>query len=299
MEVRSFKALLGIGAVLLFSAFSSAGECRPLEVVASGTIIADIAKNIGGDKVSVRPLIGYGGEMHFYTEKPSDLKLVGKADLILKNCLDLDTWADRLAKASGTKAKSVCVTDGITPIRSQTGTDPHAWNSPYSALAYVDGTEKALAGAAPELAGEFAERAAAYRSEISALAEKYKGEFSRIPGSARKALTSHAAFGYLARDYGLDLRSIHGPGDEAEEGAGSVSEIIREVRKTGIKVIFIETMHDPRLANTIERETGAKAAGELYSDSLPDSSVSYLDYLRHNLSAVLDGLRSQISADGK
>lgn len=124
MEVRSFKALLGIGAVLLFSAFSSAGECRPLEVVASGTIIADIAKNIGGDKVSVRPLIGYGGEMHFYTEKPSDLKLVGKADLILKNCLDLDTWADRLAKASGTKAKSVCVTDGITPIRSQTGTDP-------------------------------------------------------------------------------------------------------------------------------------------------------------------------------
>lgn len=299
MEIHSFKALLGIGAALILSAVSSAGECRPLEVVASGTIIADIARSIGGSDVNAVPLIGYGGEMHFYTEKPSDLKLVAKADLILKNCLELDTWLDRLEKASGTKAKSVCVTDGITPIKSASGPDPHAWNSPYSALTYVDNTEKALAAAAPELAGEFAERAAAYRSEISALAEKYKGEFSRIPGSARKALTSHAAFGYLARDYGLDLRSIHGPGDEAEEGAGSVSEIIREVRKTGIKVIFIETMHDPRLANTIERETGAKAAGELYSDSLPDSSVSYLDYLRHNLSAVLDGLRSQISADGK
>lgn len=103
----------------------------------------------------------------------------------------------------------------------------------------------------------------------------------------------------LRGDYSLDLKSIHGPGDDAEEGAGSVSKIIREVKKSGIRVIFLETMHDPRLAHTIERETGAKAAGELYSDSLPDGSVSYVGYLSHNLSTVLAGLKSQISAGSK
>lgn len=169
MEIRSFKTLLWLGTALLLSAASAAGECRPLEVVTSGTIIADIAKNVGGDNVSVHPLIGFGGEMHFYTEKPSDLKLVAKADLILKNCLELDPWLDRLAKASGTRARSVCVTDGITPIKLAAGTDPHAWNSPYSALSYVDGTEKALSAAAPDLAGVFAENAAKYREQISPL----------------------------------------------------------------------------------------------------------------------------------
>ena len=299
MEIRSFKTLLWLGTALLLSAASAAGECRPLEVVTSGTIIADIAKNVGGDNVSVHPLIGFGGEMHFYTEKPSDLKLVAKADLILKNCLELDPWLDRLAKASGTRARSVCVTDGITPIKLAAGTDPHAWNSPYSALSYVDGTEKALSAAAPDLAGVFAENAAKYREQISALAESYREKFSSIPEESRKALTSHAAFGYLARDYSLDLNPLRGPGDDAEEGAGSVSKIIREVKKSGIRVIFLETMHDPRLAHTIERETGAKAAGELYSDSLPDGSVSYVGYLSHNLSTVLAGLKSQISAGSK
>ena len=121
--------------------------------------------------------------------------------------------------------------------------------------------------------------------EIVALDEQIRTSFNAIPAEQRRAVTSHDAFGYFSRAYGIAFISPVGINTDAEPSAGDVGRIIRQIRREHIRAVFMESISDPRLLKRIRQESGARIGGTLYSDSLSKAdgpAATYLDLMRHN-----------------
>jgi zinc/manganese transport system substrate-binding protein len=268
-----------------------------LPVVATFSILADFARNVGGERIEVIALVGPNGDTHVYQPKPADAKELDAARLILVNGLGLEGWIDRLIKASGAKASVVVATKGIKPQQmreeGRVELDPHAWQSIADAKIYVANIRDALIAADPR--GEAAYRANAenYLAKLNALEAEVKREIAKIPPERRQIITTHDAFGYFGTAYGFRFIAPEGVSTETEASARDVAKIIRQIKTQKIPAVFLENVTDPRLVQTIAHESGAKIGGTLYSDALspPDGPAStYIDMMRNNvreLSAAL------------
>lgn len=268
-----------------------------LPVVATFSILADFARNVGGERIEVAALIGPNGDTHVYQPKPADAKELGAARLILVNGLGLEGWINRLIKASCTKAPVIVATNGIKPQQmreeGRVELDPHAWQSIADAKIYVANIRDGLIATDP--GGEAAYRANAenYVGKLDALEAEVKREIAKIPPGRRQIITTHDAFGYFGTAYGFRFIAPEGVSTETEASARDVAKIIRQIKAQKIPAVFLENVTDPRLVRTIAAESGAKVGGTLYSDALspPDGPAStYIDMMRNNvreLSAAL------------
>ncbi|PZR86873.1 MAG: ABC transporter substrate-binding protein [Hyphomicrobiales bacterium] len=284
-----------VTAAIAWQARAQAPEKLP--VVATFSILADFARNVGGDRIEVAALVGPDGDTHVYQPKPADAKELGAARLILVNGLGLEGWIDRLIKASGAKASVVVATKGINPQKmheeGRIGPDPHAWQSIANAKIYVANIRDGLIAA--DLGGEAAYRANAdnYLAKLDALDKEVLAEIAKIPPGRRHIITTHDAFGYFGTAYGFRFVAPEGISTETEASARDVAKIIRQIKAQKIPAVFLENVTDPRLARSIANESGAKIGGTLYSDALspPDGPAStYIDMMRNNvreLSAAL------------
>ena len=173
--------------------------------------------------------------------------------------------------------------------------DPHAWQSLGHAVAYVDNITAALAQADPANAADFYQNRAAYGSEIEALDAKIRESMAGLPADRRIVVTSHDAFQYFGRDYGLTFIAPQGLSTESEASAKDVARLIQQIREQGIRAVFIENVADPRLLKRIADETGATIGGTLYPGALsgPDGPApTYLDMMRHNATTLAQALAS-------
>ena len=275
-----------------------------LKVIASFSILGDLVKNVGGDRVEVGTLVGPNGNAHVYAPSPSDAKKVADAKLVFVNGLGFEGWLERLVKASGTKAPIVVATTGIKPRerggdhdhdRDHGRTDPHAWQSVANAKIYVGNIRDALLAADPAGKAAYQANAAAYLAKLDALEREVRDVIAKIPADRRKLITSHDAFGYFEGAYGIDFIAPQGVSTEAEASAKDVAGIISQIRKQKISAVFLENVTDPRLVQQIARETGAKIGGTLYSDALTDDkgdAPTYVDLMRHNLRQLAAALMS-------
>ena len=164
-------------------------------------------------------------------------------------------------------------------------TDPHAWQSIANAEIYVKNVAAALCAADSGDCAAYEANAAAYASELKAIDASIKAGFAAVPVERRKVITTHDAFGYFARAYGVEFLAPLGVSTEAEASAGDVASLIEQIRKEGLTAIFLENISDPRLIKQIASETGVRPGGELYSDALspPDGpAFTYADMMRHN-----------------
>ena len=266
-------------------------------VVATFSILADFARNVGGERIEVAALVGPDGDTHVYQPKPADAEKLGAARLILVNGLGLEGWIDRLIKASGSKAPVIVATKGINPQQMRAerriGPDPHAWQSIANAKIYVANIRDGLIAADP--AGEAAYRAntETYLGKLDTLEAEVKREIAKIPPGRRQIITTHDAFGYFGTAYGFRFIAPEGVSTETEASARDVAKIIRQIKAQKIPAVFLENVTDPRLVRSIAAESGAKIGGTLYSDALspPDGPAStYIDMMRNNvreLSAAL------------
>lgn len=171
--------------------------------------------------------------------------------------------------------------------------DPHAWLSPTLAATYVDNITAALAQADPEHAGVFYENRAAYVAELSALDAEIKAMMAELPAERRTVVTSHDAFQYFARDYGLTFKAPQGLGTESEASAKGVAALIEQMRDQNISAVFVENIADPRLLKQIANETGATIGGTLYPGALSEvdgPAATYLDLMRHNATTLSQAL---------
>lgn len=173
--------------------------------------------------------------------------------------------------------------------------DPHAWQSLSNAVIYVDNITAALAKAAPEKAGTFYENRAAYVAEIEALDADIRALIARLPENRRTVVTSHDAFQYFGRDYGLTFLAPQGLSTESEASAKDVARLIERIRAEGITAVFIENITDSRLLEQIANETGATIGGTLYPGALSGPggpAPTYLDMMRHNATTLTQALSS-------
>ena len=237
-------------------------------VVASFSILGDIVQEIGGERVTVSTLVGANADAHVFQPAPQDAKRVAEAKLVVTNGLGFEGWIDRLIKASGRKPMVVVASKGISAIKSKDdhghdGLDPHAWQDVGNAKRYAATIAAALAKIDPEGAADYAQREAAYQSKLDALDAEIKASIAAIPVERRKLITSHDAFGYFAKAYGMTMIAPQGVSTETEASAKDVAKIIRQIKAEKIPAMFLENVTDPRLIEQISRETDIKIGGKL------------------------------------
>jgi zinc/manganese transport system substrate-binding protein len=305
--VSTGRILLLAGLIAALSAAFSAAPARAQDgqqdkvgAVATTSIIADFVRNVGGNRVAVATLVGPDGDAHVYSPTPGDARTLASAAIVFVNGLGLEGWITRLVKASGTKAPVVVVSNGVTPRKRQdedrpgrSAVDPHAWQSVANAKMYVANIRDALSAVDPTGKAAYAANAAAYLGKLDELETEIGEAIGSIPAGRRRIITTHDAFGYFGDAYGLSFIAPEGVSTEAEPAAKDIAAIIAQIRREKIPAVFLESITDPRLMQTIARETGARIGGTLYSDALSapgGPAATYIEMMRHNLRELTKAL---------
>jgi zinc/manganese transport system substrate-binding protein len=301
MAKRVLRKVMVSAAFLMALAGPAIAADKP-KVVATFTIIGDLVQAVGGDAVSVTTLVGPDGDAHVFEPRPSDVAAVAQADLIVANGLGMEPWLERLTEAADFKGKTVIASADVTPLPFKeeadgSGTmpdDPHAFQDLSNGRLYVKTIAAALEAAAPNAASAIAARAAMLDGEMAALDQEIKTKLGALPKANRRILTSHDAFHYFGKAYGLDILSIQGVSTETEPSAADLAAIARQAKGGQVKAIFLENMSNPTLAQTISSEAGLPVGGELVADALtkPDGfAPHYLDMFKYNLAELLKVLK--------
>jgi len=285
-----------LAAMVLLVAWPAAAQER-LKVLATFSILGDLVKNIGGDRVDVSTLVGPDSDAHVYAPSPADARKVADAKVVISNGLGFEGWMSRLVRASGSKAPIVVAANGIIVGKAGASgeADPHAWQSAANVKVYVANIRDALIAADPAGRDTYPANAAAYLAKLDALDAEIMAAIAAIPTDRRRIISSHAAFGYFQEAYGIEFIAPQGVSTESEASARDVARIITQIRRLKIPAVFLENISDPRLMQRIAQETGVRIGGKLYSDALTGEkgdAPTYLDLMRHNVKQLTAALRN-------
>jgi ABC-type Zn uptake system ZnuABC Zn-binding protein ZnuA len=242
-----------------------------LRVVATTTQVADLAANVGGDRVQVTSLLRPGIDAHDYEPSPADIDALAHADLVLQNGVGLEEWLGDTIESSGFDGPVVDTSQGVRLRQAGGEADPHIWQDPGNAQVMAANIERGLAAAEPAGAAAFAANLAAYTRELRALDAEVERQVDSLAN--RKVVTNHDAFGYYLDRYGLELvGSVIPSFDSSAELSGrDIRDLVDKVRAARVKAIFSETSLPPRAAETIGREAGVTVvvgSDALYGDAL-------------------------------
>ncbi len=309
LPYRNFA--LAVLALLLALASAPLRAAAPVEVVASFSILGDLVRQVGGDRVRVTTLIGPDEDAHAYQARPSDSRLLGRARLVVMNGLGFDAWMERLARSAGFRGTLVVASKGVEPLSGEHGhghehehghghdhgaVDPHAWQDVANVVRYVANIGAALAAADPEGAAVYRANAERYTAELQALDAEIRAALAKVPAERRRVVTSHDAFAYFGRAYGVHFLAAAGVSNESQPSAAGIAQLIRQLRKERVPVVFVENVSDPRLVERIRKEGGARLGGTLFSDALSSAdgeAPTYVALMRSNLAALMEGLSPQ------
>jgi ABC-type Zn uptake system ZnuABC Zn-binding protein ZnuA len=277
-----------------------------LQVVATTSILADFAREVGGDRVDVTTIIKPNVDAHDFEPAPADIEALADADVILRNGVGLESWFDATVDSAEPEGAVVDTSAGVELRDRARGSDgddeggnrrdPHIWQSPANAEVMVDTIEAAFAAADPDGADTYAANAAAYQRELDELDTWVRQQLG--PVTNRKVVTNHDALGYYLDRYDLEFVGSIIPSFDstAELSATDIDTIVADIRGNGVKAVFSESSIPPKTAEAIGSEAGVHVvAGEdaLYGDSLgPEGSgaATYLEMIRHNTEVFVANL---------
>ncbi len=271
------------------------------KVVATASIFADMAKNIAADRVVIESIVPVGGDPHLHEPTPRDARIVAAADLILVNGLTFEGWLNELIENAGTNATIVRITEGITPIQSLTyknATDPHAWMDAQNGLVYIKNIKDALIALDSEGREQYEFNYGVYKQQLEDLDQYIARRIAEIPKAQRTLITSHDAFQYFGRKYGLQLEAILGISTDAEVQTSDITRLTQVIRNSNLPAVFIESTVNPKLLKQIAKDNKVKIGGQLFSDSIGDEdspASSYYDMLKYNTDTIVEALKQ--SAD--
>lgn len=273
------------------------GESGRPVVLTTFTVIADMTRQVAGDRIEVHSITKPGAEIHGYEPTPSDLVRAAKADLILENGMSLERWFEQFIERS--EAPSATLSAGVEPIAIGAGSEyegkpnPHAWMSVDNAEIYVENIRRALTRLDPAGADVYARNAERYIGELREVGDEVRHALDGVPARQRVLASCEGAFSYLARDLGLAegyLWPVNAEREGTPQQIGGLVDFVRERRPRGI---FCESTVSPEAQEQVARESGTRVAGTLYVDSLSgaDGPVpTYLDLLRHDARTIAAGL---------
>lgn len=305
------RPLLALPALLLAGRAAAQPSDR-LPVVASFSILGDMAARVGGDRIALRVIAGPDTDAHGFQPRPSDVVALREARVVLRNGLGFDAWVDRLAGAAGFRGALATLTDGITPRamaahghnhdhggarrRQAQGAapDPHAWQDLRLGQAYVRNIAAAFAAADPAGETTYRRNAEAYGARLAELDTWVRTQVATVPEERRRVVTSHDAFGYFAAAYGVTFLAPQGISTEAEPSAADVARLIRQIRAQRISAVFMENMANPATLRRLAAEAGVAIGGRLYADALSAPTGPAPDYeamFRHNVGLLVPAMR--------
>ncbi|WP_415247253.1 metal ABC transporter solute-binding protein, Zn/Mn family [Thauera sp.] len=303
------RRLAGLLALCTLPMSSTLARAEPLEVSASFSILGDMVRQVGGDRVRVRTLVGANEDAHAFQPRPSDARQIGSSALVVVNGLGFDDWMARLARSGGYKGTIVVASEGVNTIEMAEdehdhdhhghdhdhghGADPHAWQDLGNAQRYVANIAAALAAADPAHADSYRTNAERYQGELKVLDAEIRAAFAALPAERRKVVTSHDAFAYFGKAYGIRFLAPVGVSNNAEPTARGVARLITQLKAEKIPAVFIENIADARLIERIRAESGTRIGGTLYSDALSAAggpAPDYLSMMRSNFKVLHEAL---------
>ncbi len=275
-----------------------------LTVVATTSMIADAVREIGGDRVSVKSLMGPGVDPHSYRQTRSDIAAMVRADLVLYSGLDLEAqmieFFEDLKKRKGVAAvgEAVPVAQRI-PYAAHPGRyDPHIWMAPDVWTFAVEKVRDELIAARPQDAETFKTNAAKYLSQFSDLKDYASRVLATVPKERRVILTAHDAFSYFGRDFGFEVIGIQGISTESEAGLNRIKSLVETIVSRGIKAVFVESSVAERNVRALIEGAAARGAkveigGELFSDAMGQPGTyegTYIGMIDHNITVITRAL---------
>lgn len=317
------------GAVLLAPALvllpiTSAPADTKLPVVATFSVLADVVRQVGGERVEVSSLVAAGGDVHVFQPGPNHARQLAAASLVVSNGLGFEGWIERLVRSSGYQGLVAVATQGIEPLpdgghahghredsakpvrggarqghgghshaRHEGSPDPHAWQSVPNMKRYAENIAGALCQVQTVSCETFRSNAGRYVAMLNELDREIRAAIGAVSAERRKVITSHDAFAYYAREYGVQFLSPVGVSTNAEPSAAGVARLIRQIRKEKVNAFFVENISDPRLIRRIRDETGGAQPGKLYSDGLSSvdgPAATYQAMMRYNTRAITEAL---------
>jgi ABC-type Zn uptake system ZnuABC Zn-binding protein ZnuA len=268
-----------------------AGEDAALQVVATTTQVADVARNAAGSRAQVTSLLEPNSDPHDFEPRPSDLEALAAADLILRSGGEVDGWLGEAIEASGSGAPVVDLLGRVHRL----GDDPHWWQDPRNALRAAAAIKAELVAVDPAGEAEYRRAGRAYRGELRALDGAIQACIDALPADRRKLVTSHDALGYFAAAYGLEIVGAVIP-SRSSRGLASAADATRlaeQIRSEGVPAVFAEHALPAKVARAVAAEAGARAGGALYTDALGAQGTpagTYLGAMAANARAISAGL---------
>ena len=289
--------LLDVGKVILLGLFIMGMGLTPAHadktnVIATISIIGDVVKNVAGDSVNLITLVGPDGDAHEYEPIPADSINIAKANIIFENGLNLEHWLDKLYSASGSKAKRIVVSKGVSPRIFEDNpqeTDPHAWQDVTNVILYTQNVRDALIALDSANKDKYTANAADYIAKLQSLDAWVQAQVVLIPVDKRKLVTNHDALGYFARRYGFQIIGAVIPSattEAADPSAKQTADLLNIIKANGVHAIFSENMANPKIAQTLAKEAGVVVGPELYTDALGpvgSEGETYLKMIKYNV----------------
>lgn len=280
--------LLSAAALALLGGTAHAAE--KLQVTASFSILGDIVRVIGGERVAVSMLVGPDQDAHVFEPSPSHARTLLKSRLVVTNGLGFEPWSAKLIRSAGYQGAMVVASAGVKALPQ----DPHAWQNPHNVIIYARNIAAALSALDPGSASTYQANAQAYIQELQSLDRWAQEQFSTLPQDKRKVITSHDAFGYFATQYGITFLAPQGMNTETQPSAKQVAQLIQQMQREKIRAVFVENMSNPKLIAQLSKDTGATVGASLYADALSSADkpgATYLQMMRHNVTQLVAGMK--------
>lgn len=280
-------------------------EGDKLKVVTSFTIIEDLAREIGGDRVDIHNLVPTGTDPHEYEPLPEDIKKATDADILFYNGLNLEGgkngWFFKMIDSVGQKEENIfCLTERVEPMylsgenRKEEEINPHAFIDPAVGVRMAEDMRDAFIKVNPENKGYYEERATKYIARLEDIVKEYEQKIDAIPEERRILVTSERAFQYMTAHYGLREAFIWQIDTEENGSPNQIKALVTFIKEHRVPVLFIESNVDTRPMETVSKETGVPLSKKpIYSDEIgkPGEEVdTYIKYLKYNIELIYEEL---------
>jgi manganese/iron transport system substrate-binding protein len=300
------STVVGVLAVILISCVAGPaatpmvrGQVAPLKVVTTISPLADLIKNVGGDRVQVTSLVPVGAGPEDYDPTPADAATVAAARVYFANGLGLEAYLENLIQSSGnTGLQVVALSDGLPTLTgfsqgTEDGGNPHLWLSVRNGLAYVDVIQQTLSLVDPDNAPTYQTNAAQYSAQLAELDRYIEQQIQTLPVAQRVLVTTHDAYPYFADRYGMRHLAVISANPDSDPTAQEYAALIRTVKDNNVKAVFGEAGFSDRFIAQLATDTGAKYVASLYTDTLSKDPPgnSYLGMLRYDADQIVAALK--------
>jgi len=291
---------------------SPAVMAEPVRVASLSTVLTDITRNVGGDRVEITEIVKAGTDPHLYEPTPGDIRKISEARLVLASGLGFESYLDKLRSSVGKGPRFVVAGEVVKPLFVEESActedhdhahehvhgadgkiaDPHWWHSIRNVKAATAEIKKQLIAIDPAGKESYEKNAKAFDEKLDDLARWVRVQISSLPKARRILVTSHDALGYFAADYGFTVRPVQGISTADQPSSQKVRALIEEIKADGVKAIFAENIENPKVLQQITKETGASLGGTLYADGLgSEDAGTYDGMMRHNVSTIISALK--------